>query len=51
MKNRFGANYGTQALRINYDTLTITEDDSLNTGDDSGSDLSDLTNTLSVLSN
>ena len=51
MKNRFGANYGTQALRINYDTLTVTEDDSLNIGEEGDSDLSDLTNTLSVLSN
>ena len=50
MKNRFGANYGTQALRIDYNTLTVSEDESLNV-DDSGSELSDLTNILSVLSN
>ena len=49
MKNRFGPNYGTQALRIDYDTLTISEDDSLNNND--AGDLSDLTDTLSVLSN
>lgn len=50
MKNRFGANYGHQAMRINYDTLTISEDESLNI-DDTDSEMSDLTNTLSVLSN
>jgi glutamine amidotransferase PdxT len=50
MKNRFGANYGSTSLRIDYNTLTVSEDESLNV-DDSGSELSDLTNTLSVLSN
>ena len=50
MKNRFGANYGHLAMRINYDTLTISEDESLNV-DDEDSEMSDLTNTLSVLSN
>ena len=50
MKNRFGSNYGHIAMRINYDTLTISEDESLNVDDD-GSEMSDLTNTLSVLSN
>ncbi len=50
MKNRFGANYGHIAMRINYDTLTISEDESLNMDDDD-SEMSDLTNTLSVLSN
>lgn len=50
MKNRFGANYGHLAMRINYDTLTISEDESLNV-DDEDSEMADLTNTLSVLSN
>lgn len=50
MKNRFGANYGHTSMRINYDTLTISEDESLNV-DDEGSEMSDLTNTLSMLSN
>jgi replicative DNA helicase len=49
MKNRFGANFGHTAMRIDYDTLTISEDETLNIDDD-GSDMSDLTNTLSVLS-
>ena len=50
MKNRLSANYGHLAMRINYDTLTISEDESLNV-DDEDSEMSDLTNTLSVLSN
>jgi len=50
MKNRYGANFGHTALRLNYDTLTISEDESLNV-DDEGSEMSDLTNTLSMLSN
>ncbi len=50
MKNRFGANFGHTSLRIDYNTLTISEDESLNV-DDGGGELSDLTNTLNVLSN
>ena len=49
MKNRFGANFGNTTLRIDYDTLTVSEDEMLNS--DSGGDLSGLTDTLSVLSN
>jgi replicative DNA helicase len=49
MKNRFGANYGTNTMRIDYNTLTLSEDDTLN--DDSDSDLQDLSNTLGMLSN
>jgi hypothetical protein len=45
-KNRFGPNYGTTTLRIDYKTLTIYEDDSL----DSGGDLSDNARTLQILS-
>jgi hypothetical protein len=50
MKNRFGSNYGHTSLRIDYNTLTISEDESLNI-DDSDGEMSDLTNTLSMLSN
>ena len=45
-----GSNFGYTALRVNYDTLTISEDESLNV-DDEGSEMSDLTNTLNMLSN
>jgi hypothetical protein len=34
-KNRFGPNHGSNAFRIDYDTLTITEDDSLNDTEES----------------
>ena len=50
MKNRYGSNYGFTALRLNYDTLTISEDETLNIDDD-GSEMADLTNTLNMLSN
>jgi hypothetical protein len=50
MKNRYGANYGFTSLRLNYDTLTISEDETLNIDDD-GSEMADLTNTLNLLSN
>jgi hypothetical protein len=30
MKNRFGANFGTSAFSIDYTTLSIVEDDELN---------------------
>ena len=49
MKNRFGANFGSTSLRIDYDTLTVSEDETLNVDD--GGSLSDLTDTLNVLSN
>jgi replicative DNA helicase len=45
-KNRFGPNYGTTTLRIDYKTLTIYEDDSL----ESGGDLSDNARALQILS-
>ena len=45
-KNRFGPNYGTTTLRVDYKTLTIYEDDSL----ESGGDLSDNARTLQILS-
>jgi len=35
MKNRFGPNFGSTAMQVNYSTLTITEDETLNVGDDS----------------
>lgn len=30
MKNRFGANFGYTALRVDYNTLTLSEDDAIN---------------------
>lgn len=47
MKNRFGTNNGVTTMRIDYATLTLTEDDSLSTLGDQSS----LTNTLAALSN
>ena len=49
MKNRFGANFGTTAMRVDYNTLTVFEDDTLNQDDDG--DLGDLSDTLGLLSN
>lgn len=47
MKNRFGAKFGTTSMKIDYATLTVSEDDSLsNQGDQSS-----ITNTLAMLSN
>jgi replicative DNA helicase len=47
MKNRFGAKFGTTSLRMDYNTLTVSEDESLmNQGDQSS-----ITNTLTMLSN
>lgn len=47
MKNRFGAKFGTTSMRLDYTTLTVSEDDSLsNQGDQSA-----ITNTLAMLSN
>ena len=46
MKNRFGPNFGTCAMNIDYSTLTVTEQDTINeTGE-----LTDTMNTLNVLS-
>lgn len=50
MKNRYGSNYGFTPLRINYDTLTIIEDDTLNI-DGEGDVMSGISNTLNMLSN
>jgi replicative DNA helicase len=49
MKNRFGANFGTTAMRVDYNTLTVFEDDTLNQDDDG--DLGNLSDTLGLLSN
>ena len=47
MKNRFGAKFGTTSMRMDYNTLTVSEDESLaNQGDQSS-----ITNTLAMLSN
>jgi len=47
MKNRFGMNHGVTTMRLDYNTLTVSEDDSLsNIGDQSS-----ITNTLAMLSN
>ena len=46
MKNRFGPNFGTCAMNIDYNTLTITEQEALN----ETSSLNDTMSTLSILS-
>lgn len=47
MKNRFGAKFGTTSMRMDYTTLTVSEDDTLaNQGDQTS-----ITNTLAMLSN
>lgn len=46
MKNRFGINHGTTTMKLDYATLTVSEDDSLTIGDQSS-----ITNTLAMLSN
>ena len=46
MKNRFGPNFGNVLLRIDYPTLTIVQDDSINDTDESNS----IVNTLRTLS-
>jgi len=47
MKNRFGENHGTTIMRLDYHTLTVSEDDSLmNQGDQSN-----ITKTLTMFSN
>lgn len=45
MKNRFGPNFGNILLRIDYPTLSITQDDTINDTDESNS----LTSTLKTL--
>lgn len=47
MKNRFGAKFGTTSMRMDYNTLTVSEDDSLSNQGDQTS----ITNTLAMLSN
>lgn len=47
MKNRFGANFGHCIMRIDYSTLTITEDEHVNDTEASASTI----NTLASLSN
>lgn len=46
MKNRFGPNFGTCAMDIDYSTLTVTEQENVNETEQ----LSETTNTLSMLS-
>jgi len=46
MKNRFGPNFGSCILRIDYSTLTLTEDEHVNDTEASSSTI----NTLSQLS-
>ena len=48
MKNRFGSNYGKNAMRIDYKTLTVTEDESLNEDDGDLGDVSDTLDRLSI---
>lgn len=50
MKNRFGANFGSVTLNINYDTLTITDDFEQQT-EQGTSDINAATSALSFLSN
>ena len=47
MKNRFGPNFGKNQFRIDYKTLTVLEDETLNDGD---GDLEDSANALGMLS-
>ena len=49
MKNRFGANYGTQAMRVDYNTLTLSEDETIQ--DNGDTELGDISNALGMLSN
>jgi replicative DNA helicase len=48
MKNRFGQNFGSNQMRIDFDTLTVKEDETLN---DRDSDFESTATTLSMLSN
>ena len=45
MKNRFGANFGSTAMRVDYSTLSVSEDDIM-TGD---TDLNSATTALGLL--
>lgn len=47
LKNRFGRNAGTTALKINYSTLTIMEDEAINCMTQDSQDSSDLLGRLS----
>jgi replicative DNA helicase len=47
MKNRFGANFGHVTMRIDYSTLTLTQDETFDVGDD----LDSTSSALSFLSN
>lgn len=47
MKNRFGAKFGTTSMKMDYSTLTVSEDDTLSNHGDQSS----ITNTLAMLSN
>lgn len=49
MKNRFGPNYGVQAMRIDYNTLTLSEDETIQ--DCGDTDLGGISNALGMLSN
>jgi hypothetical protein len=50
MKNRFGENYGNIAMRIDYTTLTVSEDPDIDAS--FNSDMDDLaSSTLDLLSN
>jgi replicative DNA helicase len=44
MKNRFGQNFGSRSLRIDYPTLTITEDEHINDTESSTSSINTLAN-------
>ena len=46
MKNRFGANFGSCTMRIDYSTLTLKEDETFDMGDE----LNTASSTLSFLS-
>jgi len=47
MKNRFGANFGHQIMKIDYNTLSITEDHTINDTESSISSAKTLTNLIS----
>ena len=46
MKNRFGPNFGSTSMRVDYNTLSVYEDNSMATDDD----INDVTASLSFLS-
>ena len=48
MKNRFGSNFGKNAMRIDYKTLTVFEDDSLNEDDGDLGEAADALGRLSI---